>query len=140
MRGCTLEAMISIDLALRLKEAGVVWSPASGDRFVVLDRDMDDLTFAISDMVVEVMDLPTGRILAFNGTTEWALDDIEEHEVVWLPGEDQLRAMLGEAFLALESVPGGFVVRVERNGSEERHVDLDAESAYARAVLARSGS
>ena len=132
--------MISIDLALRLKEAGAVWSPASGDRFVVLDRDMDDQVFAISDMVVEVMDLPTGRLLAFNGTTEWALDDIEEREVVWLPGEDQLRAMLGETFLALESVPGGFVVRVERNGSEERHIDLDAESAYARAVLARSGS
>ena len=132
--------MISIDLALRLKEAGVVWTPASGDRFVVLERDMDDLIFAISDMVVEVMDLPTGRILAFNGTTEWALDDIEEREVVWLPGEDQLRAMLGETFVALESVPGGFVVRVGRNGSEERHVDLDAESAYARAVLDRSGS
>ena len=132
--------MISIDLALRLKEAGVVWTPASGDRFVVLERDMDDLIFAISDMVVEVMDLPTGRILAFNGTTEWALDDIEEREVLWLPGEDQLRAMLGETFVALESVPGGFVVRVGRNGSEERHVDLDAESAYARAVLDRSGS
>ncbi len=129
--------MISIDLALRLKEAGVVWTPASGDRFVVLDRDMDDLVFAVSDMVVEVMELPTGRILAFNGTTEWALDDIEEREVVWLPSEDQLRTMLGAAFVALESIPGGFVVRVTQNGSEERHVDLDAESAYARAVLAR---
>ncbi len=132
--------MISIDLALRLKEAGVVWTPASGDRFMVLDRDLDDHVFAVSDMVVEVMDLPTGRILAFNGTTEWALDDVEEGEVVWLPAEEQLRTMLGRTFVSLESIPGGFAVRIERDGTEERHVDLDAESAYARAVLAGSGS
>ncbi len=132
--------MVSIDLALRLKRAGIAWDPAPGDLFVVPDRDLDDLVFAVSDTVVEVLDLPTGRILAFNGTTEWALDAIEQHEVVWLPSEAQLRAMLGEAFVALESTPGGFIVRIERGGSEERHIDLGADDAYARAVLALRGS
>lgn len=132
--------MITVDLAQQLKSAGLVWTPASGDRFVVPDHDLEDLVFAVSDMVVEVLDLPTGRIFAFNGTTEWALDSIEQREVVWLPSEDQLRSMLGETFVALESTPGGFIARIRRDGSEERHIDIDAESVYARAVLAVMGS
>ncbi len=132
--------MVSFDLALRLKHAGIAWEPAPGDRFVVPDRDLDDVVFAVSDMVVEVLDLPTGRILAFNGTTEWALDDVEQHEVVWLPSESQLRAMLGASFVALEATPGGFIVRIHRGGSEERHIDLEADDAYARAVLAQRGA
>ena len=37
------------------------WMPSTGDRFLVLDRDMDDQVFSISEMVVEVRDLPTRR-------------------------------------------------------------------------------
>ena len=98
-------------------------------------RDLDDQVFAVSDMVVEVLDLPTGRVLAFNGTTEWALDSIMQRDVVWLPREDQLRSMLGDAFVSLQAVPGGFVVEVASGGRAERHVDVDAEGAYARALL-----
>ncbi len=131
--------MISVELAERLKEAGVVWAPTPGDRFAIPDRDLDDQVFVISDMVVQVQDLPWGRdrLLAFNGTTEWALDGIMQNEVVWLPHEHQLRAMLGEAFVSLEAVPGGYVVTIGERNQEERHVDIDAECAYARAVLAR---
>ena len=128
--------MINLDLALRLRAAGVAWTPAAGDRFVVPDRDMDDEVFVVSDMVVEVHDLPVGRLLGFNGTTEWALDSILAHEVVWLPREDQLRSLLGETFVSLLATPGGFVVVVDRDGVEERHIDIDAECAFARAVLA----
>ena len=128
--------MISLDLARRLRAAGVPWTPRAGDRFVVPDREMDDQVFVVSDMVVEVHDLPTGPLLKFNGTTEWALDSIQQHEVVWLPREEQLRELLGPAFRALEATPGGFVVRIERAGREERHIDIDAECALARAVLA----
>jgi hypothetical protein len=128
--------VISLDLAHRLRDAGLPWRPALGDRFVVPDREMDDQVFVVSDMVVEVHELPTGPLLRFNGTTEWALDSIEQHEVVWLPREEQLRELLGEAFRALEATPGGFIVRVERAGLEERHIDIDAECALARAVLA----
>lgn len=129
--------MISLDLATRLKAAGLPWQPSRGDRFKIPDRDLDEAVFVISDMVVEVHELPQrAGVLRFNGTTEWALDSIETHEVVWLPYEHQLRTVLGEAFVALEATPGGFIVVVEHRGERQRHIDIDAESAYARAALA----
>jgi hypothetical protein len=51
------------------------------------------------------------------------------------PREDQLRALLGEAFVSMHATPGGFVVVIDRDGRQERHIDIDAECAYARAVL-----
>jgi hypothetical protein len=131
--------VISLHLARRLQAAGVAWAPGPGDRFMIPDREMDDDVFVISDMVVEVHDMPAGRLLGFNGTTEWALDSILEREVLWLPREEQLREMLGEAFVSLAATPGGFIVTVVRAGREERHIDIDAECAYARAVLAVHG-
>ncbi len=128
--------MISFELGHRLKAAGIEWQPAPGDHFHLPDRDLDETVFVVSDMVVEVRELPSRqRYLAFNGTTEWALDSIEQEEVVWLPREDQLRTLLGTTFVRLEGIPGGFAVTLRRDGLEERHVDLTAETAYARAVL-----
>ena len=127
--------VISVELARRLKHVGVTWSPALGDRFIIPDRDMDEQVFAVSDMVVEVHELPRGRLLAFNGTTEWALDSIMQAEALWLPSEAQLRRMLGQAFVSLHAVPGGYVVIVDDGGGERRHVDVHAEDAYARALL-----
>ena len=49
-----------------------------------------------------------------------------------------MRELLGDAFRTLEATPGGFIVRVERAGVQERHIDIDAECALARAVLAVS--
>ncbi len=128
--------MISLDLAGRLLQAGVAWTPSVGDRFMIPDRNMDDDVFVVSDMVVEVRELPTGRHFGFNGTTEWALDSVAQSDVVWLPREEQLRAMLADAFVSMQATRGGFVVVVDRDGREERHIDIDAECAYARAVLA----
>lgn len=128
--------VISVDLGRRLADAGVPWSPAPGDRFVIPDRDLDEQVFVVSDMVVEVRELPRGRLLAFNGTTEWALDSVMQPEALWLPHEHQLRTMLGDAFVCLQAVPGGWAVVVEDGGKQTRHVDLDAECAYARALLA----
>ncbi len=113
----------------------MAWTPSDGDRFVVPDRGMDGDVFVVSSMVVEVRDIPAGRIMAFNGTTEWALDSIEAASVVWLPRETQLREYLGARFAGLAGVPGGFVVTIEVDGAPERHIDVDAECAYARAVL-----
>lgn len=131
--------MISLDLALQLRKAGLPWLPAAGDRFIVPGREMDADVFVISEMVVEARDVPTGQILAFNGTTEWALDSISARSVVWLPREGQLRDLLADRFVSLEGVPGGYVVTVEVGGRQQRHIDLDAENAYARAVLSMLG-
>jgi hypothetical protein len=130
--------MIALELARELRTAGLAWNPLPGDRFVVPDRGMDDEVFVISNMVVEVQDVPTGQIIGFNGTTEWALDSLEHRQVVWMPRESQLRELLGDRFLRLESVTGGFAVEFDLDG-ERREVDGDAESAYARALLAVLG-
>ena len=128
--------MIALALAKQLRAAGLAWNPLPGDRFVVPDREMDDEVFVISNMVVEIQDAPTGAIIGFNGTTEWALDSLEHRQVVWMPRESQLRELLGDRFVRLEAVTGGFAVVTEDGDGEYREVDGDAESAYARALLA----
>jgi hypothetical protein len=68
---------------------------------------MDDEFFVLSDMTIQVYDVPEGTLIGFNGTTEWALDDLDKDEAVWLPREDQLRDLLGAAFLGLTHCEGG---------------------------------
>ena len=130
--------MISVEVAKQLRaameRAGVSWTPTAGDRFLVPDRGFDE-PFIVSEMVIEVRDLPSGRLIRFNGTTEWALDSVAADEVLWVPWEHQLRDLLGDRFAALERVPGevtGYAV-VLTDGT--RHLDLDPERAYAVAVL-----
>ena len=94
--------------------------------------------FTVADMVVEAREYPTGTLLAFNGTTEWALDSVQLEEALWLPREDQLRDLLGAAFRSLaRSTTGEFQVLVEIPGQPERLFSADeAADAYAEAVLA----
>jgi hypothetical protein len=127
--------VITHEQAAELAARGLAWRPGSGDRFFVPDRDLDDEVFVVSGMSIEVSDLPSGAEMRFNGTVEWALDSIAQSEVVWLPREEQMRTALGEAFLRLESVTGGYAVMLSTDGVETRHVDIDAERAYARALL-----
>ena len=124
--------MISRDLAGRLAEAGLTWVPADGDRFWLPERDLDEMVFTVSPMVVEVREQPDGRVFAFNGTTEWALDSVETGAAVWLPHLEQLLAALGARFVSLTARSGGHVVRLA-DGSE--HVDLSPQDAAARALL-----
>lgn len=130
-------AMISIPTARALRTSGVTWEPAAGDRFVITDRGMDADVFVLSDMVVEAHDFPTGRVLGFNGTTEWALDSVEAEQTVWLPRESQLREMLGEAFRRLERREDRWAVTVasDEERGERTHEHADPEEAYALAVL-----
>ena len=126
--------VISVKLAIRLREAGVTWEPTPGDRFVIPDRDLDDQTFVLSDMIVQVHQLPRATVIGFNGTTEWALDDIERDEAIWLPREDQLRGMLGDGFRRLDR--DGDRYRVTVQGQPDA-VSATAEDAYAVALLMR---
>jgi hypothetical protein len=144
-----------LELGRALRAAGLRWDPRPGDHFVVPDRDLDDTVFVLSHMVVEVIDTPVGPMLAFNGTTEWALDSVEVSEAVWLPLEHQLRELLGDDLVSLETVPSddpatrGYAVTVRVGaeggagpgataGGTERFVDVTAAAAYARAVVALS--
>lgn len=126
--------MIDADLAGRLRAAGLPWQPSSGDRFSIPGGDLADEVFVIAEMVIQVQDVPGGAsVFKFNGTTEWALDSIAAELALWLPREDQIRSMLGPRFARLEAVGEGFAVVLD-DGS--RHVDLEPERAYARAVIA----
>ena len=131
--------MISVHLARELRAAGLRWRPANGDRFVVADRGMDDEVFVLSDMTVELHQYPTGPVIGFNGTTEWALDSLDQEDALWLPAEHQLRDLLGAAFLRLERSADGYDV-VLLDGSptgETRASGAHPAEAYARALLAR---
>ena len=129
--------MLTIDLARRLRAAGLTWSPSAGDRFVLPVAGMEEEVFVISDLTVDVHHFKTGDVIGFNGTTEWALDSVEQDKAVWLPREDQLRHLLGDAFVTLEQLDGGYAVSLRlADGSLERHADIEAERAYARALLA----
>jgi hypothetical protein len=94
---------------------------------------MDEDVFVVSDMTVEIHDYNGDKVIGFNGTTEWALDSIEQREVIWLPREDQLRALLGGHFQRLEAgADGSYTVVL----TDSRHSAEDAEQAYAEAALA----
>jgi hypothetical protein len=132
--------VISRQLAGDLRDAGLVWTPAKGDWFVIPDHGLDELEFVVSDMVVETLQMAFDRqMLAFNGTTEWAMDTLAASDALWLPREDQLREVLGEAFVGLEYLAGetpGYAVSMLLGDTEERFVDVDVAAAYARAALA----
>jgi hypothetical protein len=107
--------VITRALAKSLRDHGLTWAPAYGDRFVGHDRD---------------------RVLLLGDP---GVDTARTARALWLPREDQLRDALGEAFMSLELIPGetsGYAVRVLVGDTEQRFVDVDVETAYARAVLA----
>lgn len=127
--------MISVELARKLRDGGLRWDPASGDRFVVADRGMDDEIFTLSDMTVDVHRFPSGDVIGFNGTVEWALDSIEAQNSVWLPSEAQLRERLGGTFRRLSRVTHGWVVEIEVAGEQSAYEADDAAEAYGQALL-----
>jgi len=124
-----------VDTARLLRDAGLRWTPAAGDRFVVVDRGMDDEVFVLSDMTVEVHQLEHGQVIGFNGTTEWALDSVEDRDALWLPRESQLRDLLGGTFRSLDRVDGDWRVRLEVNSAAVQVRHPDPEQAYALALL-----
>ena len=128
--------MIDLALAIDLREAGLPWHPKTGDRFTVSAPEMADDVFHLADMVIEVRRLETGTIFAFNGTTEWALDSVEQDKTVWLPDERHLRTALGSAFRALLYRDAEFAVTVGTPSGERTFRDADVENAYGQALLA----
>ena len=127
--------MISTELAVALRDAGLVWHPRSGDRFQLDEPEFEADVFTVSEMTIEPREYPTGRILAFNGTTEWALDSVALEDALWLPHESQLRDMLGGAFRALRRLPDTYEVEIVLAGETRVFEYPDPADAYALALL-----
>lgn len=141
--------MISVELAERLALAGLRWHPAPGDRFVIPQPELGGQVFTLSEMTIEAHEYPSGTVLGFNGTTEWALDSVAKDDALWLPREDQLRDLLGGTFVSLAAVdhpdhevhgpgtsPRRYVVTTRADdGREQQYVADTPADAYAAALL-----
>lgn len=127
--------MISVDLARRLHDEGLVWSPMPGDRFVVDRAGMEHDVFHLADMTVDIHHLVGGSVIGFNGVAEWALDSVALDETLWLPREDQLRAVLSHEFVGLGVQDAGYAVVALVDGAPETFTHRDAEEAYGLAAL-----
>ncbi|MEV4735883.1 MULTISPECIES: pilus assembly protein CpaE [unclassified Microbacterium] len=132
--------MITRELATALRDAGLQWRPAEGDRFqldlpeeIELEAEAD--VFTVSAMTIEARQTPSGTDLAFNGTTEWALDAVTLADAVWLPREDQLRELLRGTFRSLTRLEDAFVVEIGIAGETIRFEHPDPSEAYGRALL-----
>ena len=136
-----MESMISTVLARELREAGLVWTPVSGDSFQIALDDFDGDIFTVSDMTIEAHAYSTGTVLGFNGTTEWALDSVALDDALWMPREDQLRELLRGTFRSLERSVGFesrvvYTVVARIGGTDAAYASDDPAEAYGRAVLA----
>jgi hypothetical protein len=132
--------VISRDLSIALRDAGLVWHPESGDRFQLdlpeqVEAEIEADVFTVSEMTIEARRYPTGTILAFNGTTEWALDSVAFADAVWLPREDQLRELLRATFRSLTRLEDSFEVEIEVAGERRRFDHPDVAEAYGMALL-----
>jgi hypothetical protein len=138
--------MISTALARRLRDAGLAWAPISGDVFqlapgasAAADGELEGDLFTVSDMTIEAHLYPTGTVLGFNGTTEWALDSVALDDALWMPREDQLRDLLQGTFRGLERTEGdgavSYAVRTSRAGVRQVFASDDPAEAYGLALL-----
>lgn len=134
--------MIPLPLACRLKAAGLQWQPALYDFFAIPDRAMDERVFVISDLLATLEILQGQEVVAFQGASEWALDDLATGELVWLPREDQLRQALeallleqGRPELRLDCGLDGCRCTIQPSGSSITFRARQADEAYAAALL-----
>ncbi len=134
--------LIRVGLARRLREAGLVWTPAWHDFFAIPDSNLDERVFVLSDMAIDVQIQQGWPALTFNGAVEWSLDYVLQADAVWLPTESQLRHMLqvrlaGEAQPAVTLVcrPDGFECRVQQQGRQRIFTAIEAADAYGEALL-----
>ncbi|HMQ30608.1 MAG TPA: hypothetical protein PKD53_07750 [Chloroflexaceae bacterium] len=133
--------MISLNLAMRLRDAGLAWRPAERDAFGLPGRGMDEQVFVVSPVPALVQRYNGHPVVAFQASAEWALDYVMLAEAVWLPEEGQLREALAEALppgeeLRLTRVDGGYICAAGPASFE----GPDAATAYGLALLAALGA
>ncbi|KAB8144543.1 pilus assembly protein CpaE [Chloroflexia bacterium SDU3-3] len=128
--------MISIALARQLRDAGLVWKPAPLDLFALPDRQMDSDIFVISDQAAFLQLYNGYPVVAFHGSSEWALDYVLLTEVVWMPSEGQIRQQIerriaADAPLAITRTAQGYTCQA---GPSQTQAPA-AEEALALALL-----
>jgi hypothetical protein len=134
--------MISLQTAIKLKKAGLIWHPSLHDFFAIPERDLDDQIFVISEVQVTVEVRKGAEELSFQGASEWALDSLVTSESVWLPTESQLREEL-ETLLLIRREPevrlrcniDGYECVISIDGKRVGFKAGDACEAYASALL-----
>src|SRR5690349_20229284 len=89
--------MIDIDLARRLKHAGLEWWPTERDFFAIPDHQLEGQVFVVGQLPALVQMFSGQPTITFHGSIEWALDYILLTEALWLPTETQLREQLARA-------------------------------------------
>lgn len=134
--------MISLTTARKLKEAGLAWTPALNDFFVIPDRGLDDRVFVVNEMNINVERMQGQTVFTFQGVSEWALDYVVTSETIWLPTEEQLREalephLLGETQPALKlfSTQGIYRCEIQFGGRALTFEASGASEAYAAALL-----
>ena len=133
--------MIDIEIARRLKRAGLQWQPAERDCFLIPDRGMDDQVFVINRLTTLIQNYRGQPTVTFHGTSEWALDDVLLAEVIWLPSESQLRETLAarigpDAPLRLDRTAAGYRCIIADSDELREFEAAEADNAYALALLA----
>lgn len=125
--------MISLSLARKLKQAGLLWQASVNDFFAIPDRGMDDRVFVIADLLANLDIFRGWPVVTFHGTAEWALDYILTAEVIWLPTESQLR----QALLDMINNESLRSLQLTYDGRSYRCiVELDDEMLYFNAATA----
>lgn len=135
--------MISIELALELKAAGLIWQTTNYDFFAIPDRGFDDRVFILADMMAYTELIQGWPVVAFHGTAEWALDYILTSDVVWVPTEEQLRDVLASYLghddeatpLVLTYRGNEYACSIQYQGEKLTYAALTAGEAYAQALL-----
>lgn len=127
---------VSVESAVRLRDAGLVWHPARFDFFHIPDRNLDDQVFVVADLSVDVQRLADGiAAITFNGAVEWSLDYILQQDVVWMPSETAIRERLAGHLRSLECLGSGFRCTVEDGGRTASFDAATAADAYAEAWI-----
>jgi hypothetical protein len=132
--------VISNELALRLKQAGLQWQPAERDFFMMPEHNLDGQIFVVSALPALVQSFQGEMAITFHGSIEWALDYVLLSEAVWLPSETQMRMLLGDSIgadapLRLDRTGSGYRLQIALGADMLDFDAADAEDAYALALL-----
>lgn len=128
--------MIAVTLAQQLRDAGLVWRPVPFDFFALPESMMEEEVFVVSDQAAFLQLYNGYPVVAFHGSTEWALDYVLLNEVVWMPTETQLREQIEQRIAA----DAPFIVKREAIGyscdiGTHNLAAEDAATALAQVLL-----